>query len=174
MAQPANAQQGRPLIGANIGAYFPTNGKTREVFGNQFLNYGFALGRVQRPGVRGRTAIDFAVITNGNLFRDSDRRAIIIPVGLTYLAPLRELSSSDYSQRYSFLPYYGVSGNVFGTFIRSDVDGVQNGLRMSYGGSAFIGAALGNNFFTQVRYYLMTEVRGFELSGWNISAGFRF
>ncbi|GAB4451383.1 MAG: hypothetical protein OHK0029_00440 [Armatimonadaceae bacterium] len=173
IAAPAHAQQGRPLIGADIGFYIPTNSKARDAFGSTFTNYGFGFGRVGQPG-QGTFYFDFSIIANGGIFQGGDRRAILIPLGVGYIRRFKPATSEDLGNRQGTVPYFGVSANIFANNLRSDEYEVNARWRAAYGGSAFVGVAFGDRFFTQARYYLLSSVEDLNLSGWNLSGGFRF
>lgn len=173
-AVPAAAQDSKPrtLIGLDLGVYIPTSDKARDAFGSNFLNFGFGLGRYRNPSPKGAFGFDFSIIANRSLFSGGDNRAILIPVGATYVRRLTPTSSEELATGWA--PYAGVSANVIINNIRSDKYDVESKWRFGAGGSAFIGAVWKGQYFLQARYYGMTSVEGLNLSGVNLTTGFRF
>jgi hypothetical protein len=170
---PARAQEQRriPLIGPEIGVYFPVAGKAKDAFGSSFINYGFGIGRVVAPGTR--PAFDFRVIANRDLFRGGDRRAVFIPVGVSFARPLSPITQTA-GELTGAIPYAGVTANIIPNNIRSDKDGINSGWRTAFGGSVFAGVAFQERYHVDIRFFGMSSVRGMNLSGWNLTAGARF
>ncbi len=173
-ALPALAQDGpkRPLFGLNLGVYIPTSSKARDAFGSNFLNFGFGLGRFRAPSEKGAYGFDFSIITNRNLFGGGDKRAVLIPLGVTYARRLTPVNSMEAATGWT--PYYGASVNVIANNIRSDADNVESKWRAGAGGSLYLGAVWKGQYSIQARYYGMTSVEGLNLSGLNLTTGFRF
>lgn len=171
---PAFAQQqygSRPLLGPNVGVYFPTNSKAKDAFGSSFVNYGFGIGKLVAPGAA--PSIDFNVIANRDIFRGGDKRAIFVPIGFSVSRRLSALPTNQVVET-GAVPYAGVSVNVIPNNIRSDKDGINSGWRTAYGGSIYVGVAYQDRYALTARYYLMSSVRGINLSGFNLGAGARF
>ena len=92
----------------------------------------------------------------------------MIPVGANYIRAFG--SREDAKTR----PYYGASLNLVPAKIRSLPDGVNTGIKLGYGGSAFVGTTLGRKTFVEARYRAISDIAGFNLSGLGLSAGIRF
>jgi hypothetical protein len=88
------------------------------------------------------------------------------PVGVSYRRAL--------SQNVAFGPYIGASADLFLTQIRDDSDGIISRVRGAGGGSVFIGTRFSHSAYVQARYFLVSDVRGFDLSGVNLTTGYRF
>jgi hypothetical protein len=152
----------RLVIGPTIGYYFPSSARARDAFGNNFQNFGLGVGRIRPVSENGAISFDFSVV-NG---RNSGSRAFVIPLGVSYIRGF--IPSSRVK------PYAGVSLNLFITDLRSDRYDIDSGIRTASGGSLFVGTTFSERLNLQARYYGLTPIRGINLSGWNLSAGYRF
>jgi hypothetical protein len=153
----------RLLFGPEVGVYFPSNGKVRDAFGNNFVNYGIGLGSVPQTRDKGYFTFDL------NLFsaRRSGSSFLLVPVGVAYR---KGLTNRDTGVR----PYVGASVNLIVADLRSDKYKVDSGVRATGGGSVFTGLNFSDRAYLQARYYGIATISGFELSGLNVSTGFRF
>jgi hypothetical protein len=154
----------RFVIGPQVGAFLPTSSKVRDHFGSSWLSIGPGLGAVKQPSYEGRFAFDFSFSSqkkNGN-------RAYILPLGVSYTKAL--LRDPERSAQ----PFVGAALNVVGTKLRSIPDGVDTGVKAGAGGSVFLGSTVGEKAFVEARYRTMTSVAGFNFSGLDLTAGYRF
>jgi hypothetical protein len=173
-ALPAVAQDTpkRPLLGLNLGVYLPTNGKARDAFGPNFFNIGFGLGRFRTPTDKGAFGFDFSIIANRSVFSGGDNRAVLIPLGVVYARRMTPATSDV--EATGWTPYVGASANLIVSNLRSDKYDVESKWRAGAGGSVFIGGVWKGTYSIQARYYGMTSVEGLNLSGLNLTTGFRF
>ena len=163
---PADEPKPRPrfYIGPEIGVYFPTDGKAQDAFGSTIFNYGIGLGAVGRVSEKGALGVDFRIITG----RGSDGRMFLAPLGVQYARAIGDPAKQ------TNLPYYGVSENLFITHLDSDKYDVNGKLRFAGGGSVFLGVTFAEKGYIQARYYGVSKVAGFNLSGFSIATGYRF
>ena len=149
-------------FGPEAGVYLPTASKTRSAFGSDWFNIGLGVGGIQRARYGGQVQFDFGLYGTAK----SDRRILIAPIGLTYRRALTKSRSVG--------PYAGVSADADLTQLRSDSEGIRSRIRGTPGGSVFIGTTLQDRAYLQARYFGMGKIRGYDFSGLNLSAGFRF
>lgn len=154
-------RRGRFRIGPQVGFFLPTAGKTRNRFGDSWFSFGVGFGPVEQAKSQGRFGVDlnFYSETSG------DNRAFFAPLGLSYR---RALSQGNLT------PYVGASVNVVFADLRSREDNVTSGFRAGGGGSVFLGATFNDNGFFEARYLAVSKIRGFDLSGLDLTAGIRF
>lgn len=148
-------------IGPEVGLFLPTDSKTRDRFGDSWFSVGVGLGGIREYRTQGGISLDLNVITH----KRGDNRALFIPIGLGYYKALAPGPTR---------PYIGGSVNLYLADLRAPADGVRSGLRAGGGGSVFSGLTLSGNAAIEIRYYLASRIRGFDLSGLNLRAGFRF
>lgn len=160
--EPARRRR-RFRIGPEIGVFLPTNSKTKDRFGSSWETFGIGIGSVSVATLKGQTTFDLSIIRNRNR---NDNNALIIPVGLSYRRALNDNPSVT--------PYIGLSANLYAATLRSDQDDVHSGFRGGGGGSAFVGTTFGESGQVEARYHAISKIKGFDLSGLNLSAGYRF
>ena len=51
---------------------------------------------------------------------------------------------------------------------------MHNSFQVGAGGSAFVGVNFGDSAYLEARYYELSHANGFDLSGLNLEAGYRF
>lgn len=159
---PTPKKSNRFRIGPEVGVYFLTSGKARSQFGNSALSLGLGLGSITQESTRGRLALDVQVqyqTRNGN-------HMFLAPLGVAYRKALNEGSSST--------AYVGVTADLDFVDIRSGDYNVHSGVRTAFGASPLIGVSFGDSGFLEARYLYVSHVKGFDLSGLNLSAGYRF
>lgn len=155
-------QSRRFTIGPELGLFFLTNGKARNAFGSTFFNYGIGLGNIPRARGHGDWLFDATIISGSR----SGGRVLLAPIGASYRIAL--------GKGENVRPFAGVSANLIIANLRADRYNVGNGTGVTGGGSLFAGFTFGEQAYLQARYYGMGAVRGFNLSGLNLSTGFRF
>ncbi|MBV9849816.1 MAG: hypothetical protein JO250_09110 [Armatimonadetes bacterium] len=149
-------------IGPAVGVFLPTSGKVRDRFGDTWFSIGIGLGSINPVSTKGTLALDL------NLFyheRDGNR-AFFAPLGLGYRIALAPGTN--------VIPYAGVSGDINFADITSNPDNVHNSFNVGVGASAFTGLNFGDTAFLEARYYALSSIKGFDLSGLNLQAGYRF
>lgn len=149
-------------VGPEIGVYLPTSSKARSQFGNTWLTVGLGIGSIGRVTSQGQTSLDLQILyqsKNGN-------HAFLAPIGVGYRVALSQSSSAT--------PYVGVTADVYLADLRSGDYDVHSGIRTGFGGSALAGINFGDSGFLEARYLAVSRIKGFDLSGLDVTAGYRF
>ena len=155
-------------IGPELGLFLPTDSKTRNRFGDSWFSIGIGIGDIIPPRRGGDLSLDLNVISQAG----DNRHAYLIPVGVQYRQALNR--SQTVGAASSVVPYIGVSADVVFADVRSPVDDAHSGLRTTGGGSVFVGTSLSTRAFVEARYLAVGSTEHFNLSGFDLSAGFRF
>lgn len=160
--QPEAKHSNRFRIGPEVGVYFLTSGKARSQFGNSAVSLGLGLGSISQAPTQGRLALDLQIqyqSRNGN-------HLFLAPLGLAYRKALNSGGPN--------VAYVGVTADLDFVDIRSGDYNVHSGVRTAFGASPLIGVSFGDSGFLEARYLYVSRVKGFDLGGLNLSAGFRF
>ena len=160
--EPASKKSNRFRIGPEVGVYFLTSSKARSQFGNSAISLGLGLGSIAQASTQGRLALDLQVqyqTRNGN-------HLFLAPLGVAYRKALNEGGPN--------VAYVGITADLDFVDIRSGDYDVHSGVRTAFGASPLIGVSFGDSGFLEARYLYVSRVKGFDLSGLNISAGYRF
>ncbi len=155
-------KRARFRIGPEIGVYLPTSAKARDQFGSTWLTVGLGIGSIGRITKQGQTSFDLQVLyqsKNGN-------HAFLAPIGIGYRTAISESGENTV--------YVGVTADLYLADLRSGDYNVHSGLRTGFGGSPLIGVNFGDSGFLEARYMAVTSIKGFDLSGLNVTAGYRF
>jgi len=155
-------RRARFRIGPEIGVYLPTSAKARDQFGSTWLTLGLGIGSIGRITPQGQTSFDLQVLyqtKNGN-------HAFLAPVGIGYRVAVSQSGQNTL--------YVGATADLLLADLRSGDYDVHSGLRTGFGGSALVGANFGDSGFLEARYLAVTSIKGFDLSGLNVTAGYRF
>lgn len=151
-----------PWLGPQFGTFLPTSAKVRDRFGDSWTAIALGLGQVTQPSDHHAVVVDYSAIFN----KSGDNYALIAPVGVAY----QQFFGSNRKAH----PYIGASADLVLASIRSDEDHVKSGLTVVPGGSVFTGISFGRRAFLEARYTAVSKVKDFDLSGTNITLGFRF
>lgn len=160
--QPDAKPRSRFRIGPEVGVYFLTSGKARNEFGNSAVSLGLGLGSIAQASTQGRLALDLQVqyqTRNGN-------HLFLAPLGIAYRKALNSGTAN--------VTYVGVTADLDFVDIRAGDYGVHSGVRTAFGASPLVGVSFGDSGFLEARYLYVSRVKGFDLSGLNLSAGYRF
>ncbi len=155
-------KRNRFRIGPEVGVYLPTSSKTRDQFGNTWYTVGLGLGNINKITAKGQTTFDLQILYQ----KKGDNHAFLAPIGVGY--------RQAFSQTAANTAYYGVTGDLYLADLRSGDYGVHSGLRTGVGGSALVGINFGDSGYLEARYLLVSRIKGFDLSGLNLTAGYRF
>ena len=152
----------RLRIGPEIGVFLPTSSKARSEFGSSWVSIGLGIGSIGQVPKKGQTSLDLQILyqTRG------DNHAFLAPIGVGYRTAL--------SQSGSVTTYAGVTGDIYLADLRSGTYNVHSGLRTGFGGSILLGINSGDSAFFEARYLGVSKIKGFDLSGLNLTAGYRF
>ncbi len=155
---PQPAEKRRLVLMPSFNSFSPSDSKTRDRFGSSWPSIGLALAyKTQDVNPR---RIEFRL--DGIAQRSDTTSAFIFPVGLGIN---KVLSSSK-----SFSSYTGLTANLYIAKLESTPDGVDTGWQFKAGAGAIFGANVGQKLNVQASYYLIPELGGFKLSGFNVSA----
>ncbi len=160
--QPEAKHRSRFRIGPEVGVFLLTSGKARSQFGSSAVSIGLGLGSIAQASTQGRLALDLQVqyqTKNGN-------HLFIAPLGVAYRKALNEGTAS--------VAYVGLTADLDFVDIRSGDYDVHSGIRTAFGASPLVGVSFGDSGFLEARYLYVSRVKGFDLSGLNLSAGYRF
>ncbi len=149
-------------IGPEVGVFFLTSGKARSQFGNSSISIGLGLGSIAQASTKGRLALDLQIqyqTRHGN-------HLFLAPLGIAYRKALNEGGPN--------VAYVGATADLDFVDIRSGDYNVHSGIRTAFGASPLVGVSFGDSGFLEARYLYVSRVKGFDLSGLNISAGYRF
>ena len=156
----------RLIVGPEFGVFLPTSGKAGDAFGTAWTNLGVGVGRVRGANPRGAFAFEFQVLRN----RRGGSRALLLPLTVTYRRGLLPPGRGAAGAR----PYVGLGTGLYLADLRSEKYGVTSGFRGTIGVTALAGATVGDRAVVEARYLAVGRVKGFDLSGVNLTAGFRF
>lgn len=149
-------------VGPEVGVYLPTSAKTRSQFGGSWLTIGLGLGSINQVKTKGQAAFDLQVLyqkKNGN-------HVFLAPVGISYRTAV--------SQGGGNTVYVGATADLYLADLRSGDYNVHSGLRTGFGGSALTGVNFGDSAFLEARYLGVSQIKSFDLSGLDLTAGYRF
>lgn len=150
-------------IGPTVGLFLPTDGKTRDRFGSDWFSIGLGIGPVSGVTDKGQVGFDFNLLYQSR----GGNHALVVPLGVGYRVALTKDTTAK------TVPYAGVTADYYIINVKSDQDNV-NGTYGAGGGSLVLGANFGNSANLEARYQFASKVKGFDFSGLNLTAGYRF
>jgi hypothetical protein len=185
----------RPVfLGFDTGVFIPTSSRTRDKFGSTWLDIGPSFGRITGPKLRGALTPDIHILSQSH----DGNRLFVGLLGLEYRRPLSfgrshrpsgpavppgedgkpgEPPSGDKANPVASdptKPYFGFSADLSVGDIRDVQDGIHSGVRTGAAGSVFLGLKIRDRAFIEARYRQTSVVKSFDLSGFQLSAGYRF
>ncbi len=155
-------KKSRFRIGPEIGVYLPTAGKARDQFGSAWPSLGIGIGNINAISAKGQVAFDGQILYQ----KKGDNHAFLAPIGIGYLQAL--------SQNGPNVVFYGITGDLCLADLRSGDYNVHSGLRAGVGGSGLLGVNFGDSGYLEARYLFVSRIKSFDLSGLNLTAGYRF
>jgi len=160
---PRKPRKPRLTLKPTVGLFWPTNGKTKSVFGSSWTMLGLTVD--YRDEDRSRSRFQFEI--DGIARKSYADRAAIFAVGAKY--------TERFNTSRRFSPYVGVTaGWCFGG-VKSVADGVNTGFRSAgIGGSAFVGTNVGMNVKLEGAYHVFPSLGGFNLSGLSVGVQLQF
>ena len=163
-----------PLYGLNVGTYLPTSAAVRARFGDNWFSFSPGFGTVLPPPIA-RLSPDFNLASQRKATGGFNNRAFMASLAAQYQWPLFQLyaTESEPLKLPKLMPYAGVSVGGAYANLRSQADGV-NGSGLAPSGSLYVGTSIGLSSFVEARWRAVGKVQGFELSGLDLSIGFRF
>jgi len=166
-------------IGPEIGVFLPTSNETKNTFGDSWTTFGIGLGSITTPpGGPGQIVLDLDVYYK----KRGQNRVTMIPISLEYRKSLgRAPAIGEDGQPVDprqpgrgLTPYVGVAGSLVLADLRVPSQNIGSGFRATVGGSALLGTTISDDAYLEARYLAVGRVRGYDLSGLNLTAGFRF
>lgn len=157
--------QNLPRFGIDGGVFFPSNSKTKDVFGSRFTSIGPGFGETGVSKRKIYPDLDFLREKRG------DDRATVIFAGAKVLIPIGRPIVSEGTT--GFAPYSGAGVNLTYANIDAPSVGVED-KGFGVGASVILGASFGGRFFTEGRYRLSTSAADFNFSGTQLVIGARF
>ncbi|MGI4788723.1 MAG: hypothetical protein ACRYFS_07715 [Janthinobacterium lividum] len=161
-SQPTPKKSNRFRIGPEVGVFFLSSGKARNEFGNSAVSLGLGLGSISQASTQGRLALDLQIQYQT---RDGNH-LFLAPLGVAYRKALNQGGPN--------VAYVGLTADLDFVDIRAGDYNVHSGVRTAFGASPLVGVSFGDSGFLEARYLYVSGVKGFDLSGLNLSAGFRF
>jgi hypothetical protein len=162
-SEESEGRQKRLRFGPQVGIYLPTDARARDRFGTSWSNVGFGIGNISDIHQNRRLALDISFISNSR----GDSKVFLAPIGLAYSIGLG-------NQTRSTAAYTGISANLVIASLRSDSDNLPTRTNVTGGAAVFLGNRFSESGYIEARYNAMGKVRGFDLSGINLTAGLRF
>jgi hypothetical protein len=151
------------FLSPTAGWYFPTDGKTKKAFGDSWSGLGISIN-LEALGwdVSGWEAAGLKLRPYFNYFhtKKGDNDAHIIPIGLDARWDLGEWGI--------FNPYVGLGIAGYGVRFEDRRAGVDTGWRGAFGGRLMFGADITRWFNIQAAYNLISDVEGYDLSGFSL------
>lgn len=148
-------------FGLKAGYYAFSSGKSRETFGGDALSISPSFSGAPVDTRDGRFRFDFSIQN----FEDGENQLFFVPL----TASFRKAIGNGENR-----PYAGVGLSAAPTYIDVPAEDVRDEFKVALGGTAFVGTRLGRRFSLEARYYLLSQVEGYDLSGAQLTAGVRF
>lgn len=162
-ADDSSKKDNRFRIGPTIGFFLPSDSKTRDRFGSSWFALGLGIGPVSGVTSKGTVGFDINL-----LYQQHDgNHALIVPIGVGYRVALTKDTTAK------SIPYAGITADYYIVNFKSNPENI-NGTYGAGGGSALLGINFGNTANVEARYQFASKTRGFDFSGLNLTAGYRF
>jgi hypothetical protein len=173
LAEAASAAEGRAgdrlfLLSPTVNWYFPTAGKAKSAFGNSWNSFGIAVN-LEALGWEASEwrAAGFEIHPYLGYFRanNGDNGADVIPLGLDArwkLAPWGVVN-----------PYVGLGVAGYGVRLEDHDAEVDTGWKSAFGGRLTFGADITRWFNVQAAYNLISDVEGYDISGFSLQGKFK-
>ena len=149
-------------IGPDVSVYLPLSAKARDRFGGSWFSIGIGFSKLRDRPNQSELQPWFNFIYE----KSGTSHACLIPLGAEY--------RHNFASSGAITPFAGAGLAYYLTDLRSDGDNVHSGFRSAVGVEAVGGAYFGKAVYAQGRIHVVTPVKGFNLSGFEISAGVRF
>jgi hypothetical protein len=154
---PPKEKKKRLLIGPEYGSWRPTDARVRKLFGSTWQNIGIGFGEVSAPRDKGELQPGLRIVRASG----GENRITLVPVGVTWRKGFGTGGS-----------YLGLSGNAL--FGRLEGPTLSGKWKTGAGGALFLGQSFGKKAYFEAGYSAYGKLEGYDVSGWNLSAGFRF
>ena len=159
----AAAQASNVQLGASVNAYFFSDSKLRNAFGNPSLTYGANLTAINRPSANKLTFAYDIIVAD----RDGSR-LFVLPLTVGYEKQFAERDAS-------VLPYFRLEGGVAYYDIALHNGGNDISFK-SYGavGGAEVGLVFSKTVALKAKYYLFQSREGLTNSGFELGLVYNF
>jgi|GEM_PF-2139341 len=168
--QPEAAQPKRKWrlqIGPEASLYLPAAAKTQKEFGKQWLMISFGIGKLDAPPSKGELSLSL----QAGYQKKGKNEVTLAPVEVEFRQPLANGHDSDPNGP---KPYIGAGGGITLTSMKVPSAGIASRIRSAPGGSVFLGVQWNRQAYIEARYHRMGSIRGYDFSGFDLSAGMRF
>ncbi len=144
--------------------YFPTSSKAKNAFGSTWEGFGVTLNMETFGWTNTLRAGDFRLHPYFGYFHASEgpNDAYVIPVGLEGRWHLDQTGPVQ--------PYIGLGVAGYAVSFEDKAADIDTGWRGAFGGRVMIGADITKWFNLQASYNLISEVKGYDLSGFAVQA----
>jgi hypothetical protein len=168
-AKEAFAAEGRLFfLSPTVSWYFPTDGKTKDAFGDSWSGWGVAVNlEALGWGLSGLEAAGLEFHPYLNYFHadKGGNDAHIIPLGLD--------ARWNFGRWGVVSPYVGLGIAGYGIRFEDRDAGVDTGWRSAFGGRLMFGADITRWFNIQAAYNVISDVKGYDLSGFSLQGKFK-
>ncbi len=165
---PAPRPKQRFRVGPELGVFVPTSSKARDRFGDAWFTFGLGLGPVERLTKPDLFEFDFGL----SYRRSDDNHVLLVPVGVKYIHALSATNGAQ--DKAQAMPYVGAATDLYLADVRSQPDNVRSGLTTGVGASVLAGVAFSGSAHVEARYQFVSNIRGFDFSGFSLTLGYRF
>lgn len=143
--------------------YFPSSGKAKSAFGSTWEGFGVALN-METFGWSNKLSSGFRLHPYFGFYHSSERgnEAYVVPIGLEARWQLEEAGAMR--------PYFGIGLAGYGVSLEDKAADVDTGWRAAFGGRVMVGADITKWLNLQASYNVVSDVKGYDLSGFGIQA----
>ena len=146
--------------------YFPSDGKTKNAFGNSWGGFGVTLN-LEALNEDGGWGWDNSRLYPYIGFFHADEGgsdAYLVPVGIEF----RWHFGDSF-----FRPYIGLAGSVYGVKFEHRGGGIDTGWKGAWGGRLSVGMDITRWFSVQGAYNFVSDVKGYDMSGFSVQGKFK-
>ncbi len=163
LSSPARAEKLQLKLGADASVFWPTSSKTRDQLGNSWFSVGLGLSQIRVATERGSVSPELQFISQ----KKDNNKAVFGYLGMSYRKAIGPASSA-------MVPYAGASAGIGALKIEVPSENIDSGYSIRPAGSVFTGITYTEHAFAELRYTMATKVDGYDLSGLQARAGYRF
>jgi hypothetical protein len=162
VSSPAN----KISYGIRVGTYMPTDSKTKNEFGDNWLSLGFFMTKLGEDYDKGRLGLDLRFISRS----DNNNSIFMMPVGIDYR---KSFNKDETGHEHAIRPYVGVTADVLPVWMQDPNLGISYGSTVTEAGSVFVGAKTGR-IYLEARYQASGKVHDLGMSGLELTGGISF
>ncbi|HEY3298614.1 MAG TPA: hypothetical protein VGK34_08170 [Armatimonadota bacterium] len=161
-AQPKAQKRDHWKILPTFNTYFPTSSKTKDTFGSTWPSVGFVIAGAVNDRIYDK--LEFHV--DGILRSHHSNHAYLFPAGIVYTTRAKKMKALS--------PFVGASADVYFVNLRVPEENLDSSWKTTVGGSVFAGVDINRNLSIKAAYLAAPKVRGYDVSGFNLTATFGF